>query len=215
MNKVIHSQSSQSPFGEVGASQAAVADAPSPSKMPLDRKSRHHFVVIPVADADKLSINALQYAKLLSSDIVAVHVLLNPSDVEGIEYRWKMQNMDIPLMILDSPDGSIIRPLMAYVERIRLRYKESVVTIVLPVLDGLKWWQRVLHNQTAGLIERGFQSKAGVATVRVPFFLAETKQKEKASLQALTDRKYAVSQEDLKMNDSLLSYPIFEKEDSK
>jgi hypothetical protein len=76
-------------------------------------------------------------------------------------------------MILESPEGSVIRPLAAFVDGIRNRHKESVVTIVLPVVTGLKWWQRFLHNQSARLIERAFQGETGVVTVRVPFSLTD------------------------------------------
>lgn len=76
-------------------------------------------------------------------------------------------------IILESPDGSLIWPLTAFVDGIRSSHKESVVTIVLPVLITLKWWHRFLHNQSARLIERAFQEEAGVVTVRVPFFLAD------------------------------------------
>jgi hypothetical protein len=139
----------------------------------FDAEDEYHFVVIPVADVDKLSMNAIGYAKLLSGEIVAVHILLNPSDKDEIACRWKMQNINIPLFILESPNGSLIGPLMTYVDGIRRWHKESVVTIVLPVLVGLKWWQRILHNQTARLIEKAFQSKAGVVTVRIPFSLTD------------------------------------------
>jgi hypothetical protein len=136
-------------------------------------KRGNHFVVIPVEDVDKMSMNAIRYAKILSGETVAVHILINPADRDEIEYRWKLQNIDIPLLILDSHDASLIRPLTAFVDGIRNSHKESVITIVLPVLIGLKWWQRLLHNQTAGLIEKAFQSKEGVVTVRVPFSLAD------------------------------------------
>jgi hypothetical protein len=141
--------------------------------MAFDARDGCHFVVIPVEDVDKMSMNAIRYARILSGEIVGIHILLNPSDRDGIEYRWKLQNADIPLMILESPEGSIIRPLAAFVDGMRSSHKESVVTIVLPVLTGLKWWHRFLHNQTARLIERAFQGEAGVVTVRVPFFLAD------------------------------------------
>lgn len=173
MNKMIHSQSLQSLFSVVGTPQITVLEHPLLDEMAFDTKGGYHFVVIPVADVDKLSMNAIRYAKLLSGEIVAVHILLNPSDRDRIEYRWNMQNMDMPLFVLESPDGSLIRPLMAYVDGIRRRHKESVVTIVLPVLITMKWWHRFLHNQTARLIERAFQSKEGVVTIRVPFFLAD------------------------------------------
>ena len=146
-------------------------EAVSVDKPDFPHGTGNHFVVIPVAEVSMPVMNALQYAKLLSGEIVAIHILFNPFDRDGIEYRWKLQNEDVPLMILESPEGSTIRPLTAFVDGIRRSHKESVVTIVLPVLTGLKWWQRFLHNQTARLIERAFQSKAGVVTVRVPFFL--------------------------------------------
>lgn len=145
-------------------------------------KRGNHFVVIPVADVDKQSMNAIRYAKILSGEIMAIHILLNPFDRDGIEYRWKLQNAGIPLMVLESPVGSIIRPLTAFVEGIRSSNKESVVTIVLPVLTGLKWWQRFLHNQTARLIERAFQEKSGVVTIRVPFFLTDASSKGSCAL---------------------------------
>ena len=139
----------------------------------IDAKSGHHFVVIPVANVDKLSINAIRYAKYLSGEIVAVHILLNPSDSNEMETRWKKHNIDIPLVILESSNGSLIEPLMTYVDGIRCRHKASVVTIVLPVLITPKLWHRYLHNQTARLIESYFRQGAGVVTVRVPFILGK------------------------------------------
>lgn len=173
MNKMMHSQSLQSSFSADGASQVAVLEHPLLDDVAFDVKGGQHFVVIPIANVDKLSMNAVRYAKVLNGEIVAVHILLKPSDRAGLECRWKMQNMDIPLIFLESPYGSLIGPLMAYVDGIRRCHKECAVAIVLPVLTGLKWRQRILHNQTAGLIEKAFQSKEEVVTIRVPFSLTD------------------------------------------
>lgn len=137
-------------------------------------KDRNRFLVVPVAGVDKAVINALQYAKLIAGNIVAVHILLDPPDKDRIESQWKMQSIDVPLIILESPNASIIEPLREYVDSIRLLNKESVVTIVLPVIATSKWWLRFLFNGTARLIERAFEGKAGVATIRVPFSLMRT-----------------------------------------
>ncbi len=137
-------------------------------------KNRNRFLVVPVAGVDKAVINALQYAKLIAGNVVAVHILLNPSDKDRIGSQWKMQSIDVPLIILESPNASIIEPLREYVDSIRLHNKESVVTIVLPVIATSKWWLRFLFNGTARLIERAFEGKAGVATIRIPFSLMRT-----------------------------------------
>jgi hypothetical protein len=176
-NETIHSQSSQPLFSMGGASQIAVMELPVLYEMAPDAEGGGHFVVIPVEDVDKLSMNAIRYAKLLNGEIVAVHILLNPFDLDQTEYRWKLQHTDIPLLILESHNGSLIEPLMAYVDGIRRRCRESFVTIVLPVLSGLKWWQRVLHNQMARLIEKAFEEKSGVVIIRVPFSLQDASYK--------------------------------------
>lgn len=157
-------------------------EAVSVDKPDFPRGTGNHFVVIPVAEVNMPVMNAISYAKVLNGEIVAVHILLKPSDRAGLECRWKMQNIDIPLVILESPYGSLIGPLMAYVDEIHRCNKESVVTIVLPVLIGLKRRHRFLHNQTARLIERAFQSKAGVVTVRVPFSLTDASSKRSCAL---------------------------------
>ena len=76
MNKLIDSKSLQVLFSVDGASQVALAQNPLLDVMALNAKSGHHFVVIPVANVDKLSMNAIRYAKLLNGKIVAVHILL-------------------------------------------------------------------------------------------------------------------------------------------
>jgi len=141
------------------------------NNMIIGPKNGNHFLVVPVAGVDKAVINAVRYAKLIAGNIVAVHILLDPSDKDRIESEWRMQSIDVPLIILESPNASIIEPLKEYVDRIRLRNNGSVVTVVLPVIATSKWWQRFLFNHTARLIETAFESKAGVATIRVPFSL--------------------------------------------
>lgn len=173
MNKLINSNSFQSLISGRGVSQVAFSEFPPLDDWTLDAKSGHHFVVIPVANVDRLSVNAIRYAKYLSGEIVAVHILLNPSDGNEMETQWEIQNIDIPLVILESSNGSLIEPLMTYVDGIRHSRQTSFVTIVLPVLITLKWWHRYLHNQSARLIESYFKREAGVVTVRVPFILGK------------------------------------------
>ncbi len=161
-------------FSLPGEHQLAAAGHVSCDNMNFDPKNGNRFVVVPVAGVDKAVINAIQYAKLIAGHIVAVHILLNPSDKDRIESQWKMQSIDVPLILLESPNASIIGPLTEYVDGIRLHNKESIVTVVLPVIATSKWWLRFLFNRTARLIERAFAGKARVATIRVPFSLIES-----------------------------------------
>ena len=161
-------------FSVPGAYQLAAVGHVICYHMNFDPKNGNRFVVVPVSGVDKAVINAIEYAKLLAGNIVAVHILLTPSGKDRIESQWKMQSIDVPLIIIESPNTSIIEPLREYVDSICLRNKESAVTVVLPVIVTSGWWHRFLFNHTARLIERAFEGKAGVATIRVPFSLTDT-----------------------------------------
>ncbi len=156
---------------EFGSTKVSNMKHTSVEDLSHDPNRGNHFVVIPVEEVNKPAMNALQYARLLGGQATAVHVLIDSSDRDGFEYRWKLYTTDIPLFILGSPNGSVLEPLREFVDELLKRNKRSIVTILLPVITGLKWWQRFLHNQTELLIERTFQSKDGVVTVRVPFSL--------------------------------------------
>jgi hypothetical protein len=55
----------------------------------------------------------------------------------------------LPLEVLHSPYRSLIRPILAYVNEADERYDDDVLTVILPEFIPSKWWQHLLHNQTA------------------------------------------------------------------
>ncbi len=128
-------------------------------------------MLVLIGEANKPALNALGYARQLGGQTLAVHILIGPCGKDVIVTRWAKLNIDIPLLVLDSPNDSIIEPLNDFVRKVRQRNHGNSVTILLPVLAGLEWWQRFLHNRSARLIERAFENMAGVSTIRVPFSL--------------------------------------------
>ena len=58
--------------------------------MAPEAKNGDHFAVIPVANVEKVSMNAIRYSKLLGSAIVAVHILLHPSCRQEMESRYSI-----------------------------------------------------------------------------------------------------------------------------
>jgi hypothetical protein len=67
-----------------------------------------------------------------------------------MEPQWENHNIDIPLVILESSNSSLIEPLMTYVDGMRHSRQTRFVTIVLPGLITLKWWQRYRHLDSFG-----------------------------------------------------------------
>jgi len=136
-----------------------------------EKEYKHHSVIIPISGVQQAVINATKYGKALSDDVVAIYVCIDPVETEKIRAKWDKHCMGIPLHILDSPFRSIIEPLVDYIDAVRTRYQEGVITIVLPEFVPSKWWHHLLHNQTALFIKGIVLFKKGVVSTSVPFHL--------------------------------------------
>ena len=78
----------------------------------------------------------------------------------------------MPLVVLQSPYRSVLGPLLEYVDRLQQEAPETLITIVLPEFVPVRWWQQLLHNQTALLIKGAMLFRRGVIVVDVPYHLA-------------------------------------------
>lgn len=107
-------------------------------------------IVVPVAGVHSGVVEAMRYAKTVSSNIIAVNVELDPGSGETLMKKWKKWFPDIPLEIVPSPYRSFINPFMERLDEIDSRYHDSQLsTVLIPEFIPAKWWQGFLHNQTA------------------------------------------------------------------
>ncbi len=131
----------------------------------------NNTVLVLVGDLHMGVVKALRYAQSLSPSPKAVYVELDPSATARLEERWSKGGCGVPLVVLASPYRSMLRPLLDYIGRIRERDANSVVTIVIPEFVPRRWWQHLLHNQTALLVKGALLFRRGVVVVDVPFHL--------------------------------------------
>jgi amino acid transporter len=131
----------------------------------------NNTVLVLVGDLHMGVVKALRYAQSLSPSPKAVYVELDPGATARLEERWSKGGCGVPLVVLASPYRSMLRPLLDYVGRIRERDTNSVVTIVIPEFVPRRWWQHLLHNQTALLVKGALLFRRGVVVVDVPFHL--------------------------------------------
>jgi amino acid transporter len=129
-------------------------------------------VLVLVGDLHKGIVRAIQYAQTLSPSAKAVYVETDPERTRRLEERWGKWGLGAPLIVLNSPYRSILGPLMDYIEQLqRQRGDTHVVTIVLPEFIPARWWQQILHNQTALLIKGQLLFRKNVVVTDVPHHL--------------------------------------------
>jgi amino acid transporter len=131
----------------------------------------HHTVVVPVNGITKAAAGALVYATTISDEVIAVYVEVDRRYTEGMRQEWEKWDIGVPLEVLPSPYRSILRPLVEYVENLRMLSPGELVTIVVPEIVPKRWWEHLLHNKTALYIRTAFLFKPNVVVTAVPYLL--------------------------------------------
>ncbi len=140
----------------------------------LPARQTRHRVIMPVSGIHQGALEALRYAKLLSDDVTAVHVSLDPEETEKVQKKWKTWGEGTRLVILDSPFRLLIEPLLEYIKDIvEGRQPNETITIVVPQFMPSKHWHYALHMRTAGVLRRELLSKSGVVVTDVPYHMHE------------------------------------------
>jgi len=133
------------------------------------RISRHRVVVL-IAGVHRGSLAALSYANQLSYDVTALHVAADPKEAEKVREKWERFGDGVRLVILESPYRLVIEPFMAYIENLlAIRQPNELLTIVVPQFVPTRWWENLLHNQTALLLRFYLMFKPGIVILEVPY----------------------------------------------
>ena len=131
----------------------------------------HNTVVMPIGGMQRAVVEALRYAETLSDDVRAVYVDIDPRATEQIKRDWETWGGEVHLVVLPSPFRSVMEPLLAYIGAVEKDRPDDYVTVILPEFVPAKWWQHLLHNQSALLIKGALLFRPNLVVTSVPFHL--------------------------------------------
>jgi amino acid transporter len=136
----------------------------------LPARQPRHRVILPVSGIHQGTLEALRYAKLLSNDVTAVHVSIDPDETDKVGKKWVTWGEGTRLVILDSPFRLFIEPLLKYIKDILdHRQPNETVTVVVPQFIPSQRWHNALHMRTAEVLREELLSKHGVVVTDVPY----------------------------------------------
>lgn len=134
---------------------------------------REDRVVIPVNGINRAVVQAVNFGRLLTSDVRAVYVTEDAEAAEKLRVRWEHQFPGVPFVIVESPYRAIIGPVVAYLDVLDAAWpsdKEQPITIVvLPEYVAKHWWDRVLYNQTAKRLKAALVGRERTVIADVPY----------------------------------------------
>jgi len=129
-----------------------------------------HRVIVPLSNIHQGTLAALRYARMMSDDVTAIHVSLEPADTEKVRKKWETWGRGTRLVILDSPYRLFVEPLLNYIKEILgSRQPNETITIVVPHFVSEKRVYKALHMQTAELLRRELLATPGVVITEVPY----------------------------------------------
>lgn len=133
-----------------------------------------HTVVVPVAPTpNRVVLTAVEYARSISKDVMAVTVNTDSHDPEEIQSRWRQLFTDVPLIVLNSPYRSVTVPFLRFIDEVQDLRHDDHVTVILPESVPARWWHNLLHNQTSLLLKGALLFRPGIIVTSVPTHLRE------------------------------------------
>ena len=131
-----------------------------------------HTVIIPVPSTpNRVVLTAVEYANSISRDVIAVNVNTDGKDHKEITHQWKRFVEDVPLVILDSPYRTVVRPLLQFIDEVEDLREDDKVTVLLPEFVPDQWWHNLLHNQTSLMLKGALLFRPGIVVASVPHHL--------------------------------------------
>ncbi|MEV0645849.1 APC family permease [Phytomonospora sp. NPDC050363] len=140
--------------------------------------SRNHVVVV-VSKLHLPTLRALSYAQATRPDsIVALTVNVDDAETRALQAEWDRRRIPVPLSVVESPYREITRPIIDHIKSLRKASPRDVVTVFIPEYVVGRWWEHLLHNQSALRIKSRLLFEPGVMVTSVPWQLVSSENRD-------------------------------------
>ena len=157
----------QKHYSRVRTELAVAEDSDDDQMLP----SRVHAIIL-VSKIHKPTLRALAYARATRpSTLEAITVNVEPEDTKALQDEWDRRDIPVPLKALDSPFREITGPVVAYVKSVRRGSPRDVVMVYIPEYVVGRWYEQLLHNQSALRLKGRLFFTPGVMVASVPWQL--------------------------------------------
>lgn len=133
-----------------------------------------HTVIVLVSRVHRGAINAIEYARSLAPDhLFALSVVASDEEEHKVRDQWAAGHVPgVPLDVIQSPYRRLIGPVLDYVDGIDRRWDDDIVTVVIPEFVVGRWWEGLLHNQSALRLKARLRLRPNTIVTSVPLHLA-------------------------------------------
>ena len=136
--------------------------------------TNRHRVIMPVSSVHQGTLAGLRYARMLSSDVTAVHIVIEPAESEKVRKKWETWGDGVRLVMLDSPYRLFVEPLLEYIADLaEKRQPGEIITVVVPEFVSDNRLTAPLHTNTAEILRGQLKTQHGIVITNVPYHVHE------------------------------------------
>jgi len=133
--------------------------------------SRVRAIVL-VSKLHKPTLRALAFARATRpNSLEALTVDVDPEETQRLVHRWEEAQIPVTLKVIASPYREVTNPILNYVKELRTMSPRDVVTVYIPEYVVGRWWEQILHNQSALRLKVRLRFTPGVMVTSVPYLL--------------------------------------------
>ncbi len=129
--------------------------------------------IVPVANLRLPARRAIAYALAIAppDQVTILNITDDPNAEEAIRAEWRGLGLAGQFVVIESPYRALLGPLVAYIDAVLEVHPEATVTVVLPEYVPHRWWEHLLHNQTALRIKTALLFHPNVVVTNCPYHL--------------------------------------------
>ncbi len=137
------------------------------------RLGREERAVIPIPSLNRAAIRAVNVARSIADDVLAVYISSDPEDSAAMRADWERAVPGVPLVIVESPYRALAGPLMAYLDVLDRAWPpdkpDPITFVVIPEYVASHWWERILYNQSSRRLRTVLLGRPHTVVVDVPY----------------------------------------------
>jgi amino acid transporter len=133
---------------------------------------RGNTVVVLVSGVHRSSLEAVAYARRLRPDHLVCATAADDEQADRLRADWERFEVGEQLDVIDSPYREVTRPLLDYLDELERRWPDCGITVVLPELVVDRWWEQLLHNQSALALKARLLFRPRTIVMSVPLHLS-------------------------------------------
>lgn len=139
-------------------------------RVPARPTRNSSLVIVPIGEVSKLAEHALSAALALGDEVVAVTVQSDPGTAAALVRRWDEWNPGVRLQVIDSPQRSLVEPIVRYVRNEALGGRQ--IAVLIPEVEPRHRRYQILQNQRGILLAAVLRARTDVVVCVLPHRLS-------------------------------------------